>query len=153
MPKSNLSENTAQLFVLGLPKGQPRVKAYSRGGVAGVYDPGTADPWKHAIASEAKAIGLAGKNLQGPVAMSVTCYFPRPKAHFNSKGEVKPAFKSMVCYPKKPDADNLLKAVMDILTRCAVWGDDSQVYLANLSKSYVSNNEPPQTDIILNWRE
>ncbi len=31
------------LFIKGIPKGQPRVRAFVRGRHAGVYDPGTAD--------------------------------------------------------------------------------------------------------------
>jgi Holliday junction resolvase RusA-like endonuclease len=37
---------------------------------------------------------------------------------------------------KKPDRDNLDKAVLDALTRCKFWLDDCQVCAGNISKQY-----------------
>ena len=41
--------------VSGIPKAQPRVKAFVRGGHAGVYTPDSAESWKQAVRQEAVA--------------------------------------------------------------------------------------------------
>jgi len=51
--KTHMREKLS-FFVAGIPKGQPRVKAFSRGKHAGVYDPGTSDGWKLLIRHEAQ---------------------------------------------------------------------------------------------------
>ena len=45
----------ATAFVHGEPKAQPRAKAFARNGRAGIYDPGTAEGWKGAIAAALQA--------------------------------------------------------------------------------------------------
>jgi hypothetical protein len=40
------------IFVHGEPKGQPRPRAFARGGMVRMYDPATAEGWKSAIADE-----------------------------------------------------------------------------------------------------
>lgn len=114
------------LWVDGIPKPQPRVKAYQRGARVGVYTPSTADDWKAQIitkAAEKKAF------FEGPVRLTVQFYLPRPKARR----------KDYYCMTK-PDIDNLLKAVMDALTQARVWRDDGQVAAVVASKRYESEN-------------
>lgn len=150
MPKSNLSEDTAQLFVLGLPKGQPRVKAYARGGRAGVYDPGTADAWKNSVAMAATAAGLSGREFVGGVDLSIAFAFPRPKAHFGRGGWLKGSAPWL--HTSRPDADNLLKAVMDALTDVRVWRDDAQVHGVCVSKRYANHGDSPHAVITLGFQ-
>lgn len=38
--------------------------------------------------------------------------------------------------PTKPDLDNLEKGLVDCMTKCGFWKDDSQVCLEYISKSY-----------------
>ena len=42
---------------------------------------------------------------------------------------------------KKPDLDNMAKAVMDALTAMGMWGDDKQVVVVNMLKRYVVDDE------------
>jgi Holliday junction resolvase RusA-like endonuclease len=113
-----------QWTALGIPKGQPRPRAFVRGGRAAVYDSGTAEGWKSAVATACKE--LAGRGLHQCLALSLTFYMPRPKSHYTSKGALKPASPRFL-HCSKPDADNLAKAVMDALTGIQVWLDDDQV--------------------------
>jgi Holliday junction resolvase RusA-like endonuclease len=39
---------------------------------------------------------------------------------------------------KKPDVDNLLKAVMDSMTTAGVWKDDALVYVTEAGKWYAA---------------
>lgn len=61
-----------------------------------------------------------------------TCYFPIPKSW--TKAKRLQALKNEI-HPKKPDLDNILKAVMDALNGLA-YTDDSQVFSATITKSY-----------------
>lgn len=120
------------IFIKGIPKGQPRVRAFVRGRHAGVYDPGTADDWKATV-----QIALRGsvpkQQAQGPVAVVMTFYFPRPKSHYTKKGlrETAPRY-----HTSKPDADNLAKAVLDVLVNMEAMADDAQVADLSVVKMY-----------------
>lgn len=70
----------------------------------------------------------------GPVEVTVTFYLKRPKAHLNSRGELKPSAPSYVC--KRPDLDKLVRAVLDGMTEAGVWADDNQVSKVTAVKLY-----------------
>ena len=119
--------------VTGLPKGQPRVKAFRRGNHAGVYDPGTADGWK-LLVREAAYIARPSEPLTGPVTMKLAFTFPRPKSHFLKAG-LRPNAPTL--HTSKPDADNLAKAVLDAMGDLQCWWkDDAQVALLSVRKGY-----------------
>ncbi len=79
---------TLSFFAPGLPKAQPRMRAYVRGGITRMYDPGTADAWKACIllaAREAlRPLPPARPVLGGAIRADLTYVFPRPKSHFKS---------------------------------------------------------------------
>mgnify|MGYP003509278857 FL=1 len=130
------------ISVKGLPKGQPRVKAAHRNGFTRVYTPATADDWKGCIGY---AVGEAVKHelvfplFEGPVRVDITVIFPRLKAHFNSKGEIKPGAPTW--HIAKPDRDNLEKGILDKLTQCQVFKDDAQVCAGEVIKRYAGAGE------------
>lgn len=115
------------LFVEGDPKGQPRPRGIRRGDRAGVYDPRTADGWKACVAEVYRHVTKTTPvdAFTGAVTVSLTFWMRRPKGHFNSKGNLRPSAPAR--HTKKPDVDNLAKAVLDELTRLGMWHDDSQI--------------------------
>jgi Holliday junction resolvase RusA-like endonuclease len=120
--------------IFGIPKAQPRARAFARNGKARMYDPGTAEAWKGEIASQTKV--LHGENLQGCIQVVMYFFMSRPKSHFLTNGkDLKPASPKRY-FTKKPDADNLAKAVLDALTALNVWGDDSQVVILEITKAW-----------------
>lgn len=128
---------TLSFFAEGLPKGQPRPRAFARKfgdkWSARVYDAGTAEGWKSAVALAAKP-HLPSEPLTGALCLSVNFHMPRPKAHFRKNGDVKEGAPG---YPiGKPDADNLVKAVLDCLTQLGVWRDDTQIVYMHVRKVY-----------------
>ena len=120
--------------VSGIPKAQPRVKAFVRGSHAGVYTPDSAESWKQAVRQEAIA-NAPESLLTGPIRLQLDFFLPRPKAHLDKHGV--PKAKSPVWHCKKPDLDNLIKAVTDAITDTQkVWVDDSQIYQITAVKTY-----------------
>lgn len=91
--------------------------------------------WRAVVAikaQEAREDGL----MSGPLRLSVTFIFPRPKNHF---GSGKKAAALRLDAPKyktsKPDVTKLLRSTEDALTG-VVWGDDSQVVEQWATKLY-----------------
>lgn len=125
-----------EFFAEGNPKGQPRPRAFSRGGSARVYDPGTAEGWKSQIA-------LAGRDhipaqpITGAVRLCLQFIIPRPKSHYFKNNALRMVAPTLCT--KKPDADNYAKAVMDALTVLRFWNDDSQVAVLHVQKLYGGN--------------
>lgn len=129
-------------FVSGVPKGQPRPRAFARnmgGGkfVARVFDSGTAEAWKSAVAAEAAQHKPAAP-ISGPVRLRIRFFMPRAKGHFvGGKPERGLKTGAPTHHVGTPDADNLAKAVMDALTQCGWhWRDDAQVAVLTVVKAY-----------------
>lgn len=134
-------------FIHGDPKGQPRPRAFARkmGAkyVARVYDSDVADEWKqcvdNAIVREfilRKPAFVEGRAFE----VVATFWMRRPKSHFNAHGFVKPS--SPVRHAQKPDADNLVKLVLDRITRSdLIWRDDSQVAYLTVAKYWADKDE------------
>jgi Holliday junction resolvase RusA-like endonuclease len=126
---------TRELFnvwVEGLPKAQPRPRAASRGGRAVVYDAGTADGWKRAVEMAVRPYG-AGNPVSGALALSVHIYLPRPARLCRRSVPAR-----SLPHTSRPDADNLLKAVMDAITTAGIWQDDAQVAVVMAGKHYAA---------------
>jgi len=121
------------IFVRGEPKGQPRPRAFARGGMVRMYDPATAEGWKSAIADEWRRSVRPMPKIEIPVSLALHFVMPRPKSHSNKNGLKADA---PVWHAKKPDADNMAKAVMDALTQLGVWQDDDQVVVLKVVKRF-----------------
>lgn len=131
-------------FVHGEPKGQPRPRAFARkmGNkyVARVFDAGTAESWKSAIAFEARS-HAPDSPIDGPVVLSVAFHFPRPRSHYRT-GKRADVLRDNApkLHTGKPDADNAAKAVMDCLTQLGgFWRDDSQIAELRVWKCYTAH--------------
>jgi len=138
-----------ELSVYGDPKGQPRPKAFSRGGHAAVYDPGTAEGWKSLIAMAAKPF-LPESPLTCALRVDVEFIFRRPMHHFGTKsGELYLKADSPTWHTRKPDRDNLDKAVLDALTQLGIWNDDALAVCGLISKRYARMGERPGAHIVI----
>lgn len=138
--------NPLTFFVPGIPKGQPRARSFVLRGKGGkpiltktgqpiirVNDPSTAEGWKSQIAQVAKE-HIPFPPLAGPLSVTLEFYFPRPKAHFRSNGELKP--NAPLWHSGKPDRDNCEKALTDALKVLGMFEDDGQICDGRVSKEY-----------------
>jgi len=95
--------------------------------------------WKQNVAQVVGAEWLAeGRQpLDGPLALSITVFRPRPKGHFGTgKNSTKLKDWAVLEFPTtKPDVLKLSRAVEDALTGI-VWRDDSQITDEVLFKRY-----------------
>ena len=128
--------------VPGEPVAQPRHRVSTIGGRGRLYLPKSHPVHAYKAAIRAAFIEAAGKfkTITGPVQLSVHCRFEMPKSWSKKKRS------GLVgnLHDRKPDGDNVLKAVKDALTDCGVWNDDAQVALEFIGKRW---SETPQTEI------
>lgn len=83
--------------------------------------------WRNKIAADARAaMTLAGREtpVKGPVIVSISFFFERPKGHFLASGKLNR--KAALEFPRKGDLDKYFRAAGDALTGI-VYVDDKQV--------------------------
>lgn len=89
-------------------------------------------PWKTEVARTAAEAMDGAALLDGPLALTVMFFVPRPKGHFGARG-LRPSAPE---YPTvRPDVTKLLRAVEDAVTGI-VWRDDAQVVHQTAFKAY-----------------
>ena len=133
LPASSLT-----FMVPGEPavKGRPRlsVRPLVRGArvhmVGHIYTPARTVAYERKISICARAV-WDGVRYDGSVALSIEACFARPVRRVG-------AWKRGA-----PDVDNIMKIVMDGLTRAGIWKNDSQVAKAMIVKFYAT--EPSLT--------
>jgi len=142
-------DGTVAVWVDGIPKAQPRPRAFARnvGGkaVARVYDAGTAEHWKAQVVAALEP-HRPTEPLDEPVGIGMGFLLPRPKNRCRKKdpdGEIQ-------C-TSKPDCDNLAKAVLDAMTQVGWWRDDSLVVSLHVWKKWHAKDKGPGMQINL-WR-
>jgi Holliday junction resolvase RusA-like endonuclease len=105
-------------------------------------------PTDHPVTTYKQAVVLMAKSarhgdqIDGPVFLWLTFVMPRTQA---ITWKARPMPRRW--HDKKPDCDNLTKAVKDAITTAGIWGDDSQVVWMNVQKIIASGDEQPRTII------
>lgn len=72
--------------------------------------------------------------LQGPLVLEFVAALPVGKSDSKKLREAK--LTGLVAPEKKPDLDNILKNLMDCMTRLQFWTDDAQVVCLRCEKIY-----------------
>lgn len=140
--------------VPAVPVSQPRPQARAFGGHARVHDrtsvksaDGTRKP--HPVLAFKATVKMAaeqayqGPPLTGPLRCDLEFVFPRTS---NMIWKSKPMPR--VWHTKKPDRDNLDKAVMDSL-KGLMWVDDCQVCAGEIQKWIAAGDEQPHVVITI----
>lgn len=120
-----------------VPQGRPRF--YRRGKFVGTYDPAESASFKNRVALFAKQ--AQPKPLDGAVSVTATFYLKRPKSMMGKKWLDMPE----PCI-KRPDIDNLIKAILDGCNG-VLWHDDGQVCSIFCEKKYHEKTGSPRTEI------
>ena len=118
------------LIIKGPPVAQGRPRFARIGAGVRTYDPAKSSDWKKDIAWQAKEQGA--RIMEGPLSVEVIFYLPRPKS----------LPKKILHHIKKPDLDNLSKAVQDGLKGIA-FRDDSQIVSLAARKVYAEHGGSP----------
>jgi len=95
-------------------------------------------PWRYAVSQA--ALELNKPITDRPVFVQITFLFTRPKAHYTSKGQLKPT--APFYKQSKPDLDKLVRSTLDALTNVLI-KDDSQVVNLICCKQYANEGELP----------
>lgn len=136
---------TIRFHVDGIPKGQPRARAFAmRFGdkvTARMYDPGTAENWKSCIALAAQPLRPYSP-IETPLCVRLAFYLPRPARLCRRKDP-----PGLLWHDGPGDADNFAKAVLDSLTQLGWWRDDRQVVELHVTKHYHAIGGRPGADI------
>jgi len=124
-------------------KGKPLAKARpffsTKGGKVRAFTPNTTTSYENLVKITAQTYFKTP--LTGAISLSIHFLLPRPKYLYWKR---KPMF---ACYcDKRPDIDNLAKAVIDGLNGVA-FKDDGQISVLHITKMYHSGDEGPRTEI------
>ncbi len=89
--------------------------------------------------------------LDGILRIQITFIHPRTKRLLRVKGELP---QGRIWRPKKPDIDNLIKMVLDIITQSKIWIDDNRVVSLSCEDYYAGEMEEAHTLFsIYQWRK
>jgi Holliday junction resolvase RusA-like endonuclease len=119
-----------EFWISTIPTGQARPRFYRRGNFVGTYDAKESRGYKLDI--KYQVMDAHPVKMQGPLTMTVDFMMPRPKAHYGSKGLKKDAPHY---HEKKPDIDNLIKALLDSVSGI-LFDNDSQISVLLATKKY-----------------
>ena len=128
--------------ITGLPVALKRHRPSARGGY---YDPSSKDKkqiWLQIAKYKPK------QPFAGDIYLKVVFYLKRPKSHFRTgkySHLLKDDYKDMVYHSFKPDLDNLVKLIADIIQPQMII-DDSQICMLQAEKMYSTN---PRTEVVI----
>lgn len=130
--------------VASIPVAQPRTRATSIHGHARAYQPkgGPIAAFKASV-RYAACEQFSGAPLDGPLRVDAVFVFPRTKGQI---WKTKPMPR--IRHSKKPDRDNLDKAVLDSLSGL-LWKDDAQVCDGRIEKWIAAGDEQPHVVVTI----
>ena len=128
--------------IYGIPKPLKRHRSTRTGRM---YDPSAKD--KKQISLQIAQF-KPKQPFAGDIYLKVVFYLKRPKSHFRTgkySHLLKDAYKDMVYHSFKPDLDNLVKLIADIIQPQMII-DDSQICMLQAEKMYSTN---PRTEVVI----
>ena len=115
------------LRIIGLPVPKGRPRSFRVGGFLGHYTPKRTAEWEKYVRLQARQ-QYKQAPLDCPIKIEVEFYLPRPKS----------LPKKYVYHAKKPDLDNLNKAILDSLEGI-IYTNDSRICQIVSRKNYASS--------------
>lgn len=113
---------------------EPVAKGRPRLGMGRVHTPSKTILYENIVAIEYRR-RFTGLTLEGPVKLTVYLGYEPPRSYSEKKR------REMIgkLRDKKPDADNLVKSIMDGLQKGGAYKDDGQVAILNVVKYYAES--------------
>lgn len=126
-------------------KGNPKVKKRpifsTRGGKIRIYTPKTTATFENLV--KLKAEEQFKHPLDGSICLAIRFYLPRPQRLIWKKKPMPEIYSD-----KRPDIDNLAKAVIDGLNGVA-FKDDGQIADLHITKKFHAGEDEPKTIVIV----
>ncbi|OIR16639.1 MAG: hypothetical protein BEU04_01510 [Marine Group III euryarchaeote CG-Bathy1] len=135
-----------ELTIPGKPVAQGRPRFYRRGSFVVATDPKASKVYKADIqylAQKHKEDNNIDELLDGPLGLDIMAYFPCPKSRWR---KTKPRLEEH--HAKRPDADNIAKAIKDGLTG-VFYHDDSQISELIIRKRIAPQGDAPRIEVSL----
>jgi Holliday junction resolvase RusA-like endonuclease len=128
--------NALSFTVPGTPVAKGRARSFIRAGHVAHYTPEKTARYENLV-KLAGCDAMAGHSpMQGALSLVCTFWMPVPTSY--SKKRTADCLAGRELPAKKPDTDNMLKAIKDGCNT-VVWGDDCQVVDVTASKRYGDN--------------
>lgn len=135
---------TVNFIIPGKPRGKERPRFDSR--YNRTYTPKKTKEYEELV-RWCYRVRCKGVNLEGEITANITAYYPIP---VNANKAAKEAMASGKLRPVgKPDADNIIKAVLDALNGLA-YKDDAAIVSVTANKFYSHN---PRVEVTLSRKE
>ena len=119
--------------VPGEPQGKGRPRAFRAGRGVRMYTPAKTEAYEQAVATAGRQAMAGREPMVGPLAVDLMAVVSVPESW--SKKRRAAALEGLELPAKKPDADNVAKAIADGLNGIA-YGDDAQVVELRVRKRY-----------------
>lgn len=113
------------IFIPGIPVPKGRPRFFVVHGQPRVFTPKETERYENIVRMYCIDHRPA-EYMTGPVAIAMTFQMPRAKS----------LPKAQTFHTKRPDFDNLEKAICDGLKKAAIYKDDSQIFLCTTEKIY-----------------
>ena len=110
-------------------KGRPRLNSYT--GV--VYTPTRTKDYESLVEQYFLLKYPRFKALEGRIKVSIIAYFSIPKT--TKKSDINEMLENNISPTKKPDIDNIVKAILDSMNKFA-FKDDNQITKIEVEKKY-----------------
>ena len=118
-------------------QGTPVPKARPRFGKGRAYTPKRTKDYENAL----KAL-IEEQNIQGAIEVTINAIFPRPQRLMPKKHP-----NGLILHTKRPDLDNIIKAVLDALNKTLQ--DDAQVCIIHAYKYYAERSGSARTEVTI----
>ena len=141
-PTPSPGASVVRFFAAGTPAPKGSTRAFIRGGRAvTTHDNTRTKPWQASLGYAAQQAGVAPAD--GPVAVRLVFWLPRPAGHFGKRGLLPsaPAFPAV-----KPDLDKLARSCFDALSGIG-YSDDARVVSLEAEKRYANATQPPGVSV------
>lgn len=131
--RSNMKSLTVWFPIEPVPKGRPRFTKFGK-----AYTPKKTHDFEKKIADYFRQNPNRFKFEKGiPIVVNLVFGMPIPKSTPKSRKEA--MFEGIIKHTKRPDVDNMAKAVLDALSHGIAWEDDSQIVRITAEKKYTDD--------------